>query len=263
MVRVSGARDFPGASGLLAQIDGTTLQVQSAEAQTAVTYSAATTFTNTVVARLSDVLVGACVQARTAMPASGTGGPRPTADPNAINGPIVAASVEISPAVNGTCSALGGLRTAGVRSPGAAGDPTPSSGTPNPGRTRGTSGGGNGFGGNGFGGLGAFGKVTAVNGTSFTVESMRPQGGSTTPVVPTAQIVKTSATTKFTLTRAASAKALVVGLCVTAMGKASDTGSVAATAIMLRPAQNGSCSSGFGRRGPDGGPTPAGGGSGG
>jgi hypothetical protein len=50
-------------------------------------------------------------------------------------------------------------------------------------------------------------------------------------------------------------------LCVIALGKASDTGSIAATSITLRPAENGSCSSGFGRPGP-GGPTPTGGGPG-
>src|SRR5665647_1806488 len=70
----SAQRGFPGATGLLAQVDGTTLQVQAADAQTAVTYSAATTFTNTVAAKLADVVVGACVQARSAQPVSGTGG---------------------------------------------------------------------------------------------------------------------------------------------------------------------------------------------
>jgi hypothetical protein len=55
---------------------------------------------------------------------------------------------------------------------------------------------------------------------------------------------------------------LVVGLCVTALGKADNTGSIAATSIALRPAENGSCSSGFGGPPPGGMPTPAGGGSG-
>src|SRR5665811_1145595 len=102
-----GARgfQFPGATGLLAQIDGKTLQVQGTDTQTAVTYSAKTTFTNTVAAKLSDVVVGVCVQARSAQPASGTGGAAPTA----AAGPLAAASVEISPAVNGRCT-LGGFR---------------------------------------------------------------------------------------------------------------------------------------------------------
>ena len=263
-----GGRAFPGASGLLAQIDGTTLQVQSTDTQTAVTYSATTTITSTVAARLSDVVVGVCVQARSARLPSGPGGAAPTAapaTPTAKTGPLAAVSVEISPAVNGVCSALGGARTPGARPFGAPGDATPPAGTPNPNRTRGPGAGGNGFGGNGFGGFGgfgAFGKVTAVNGASFTVESSAPQGGSAAAGAPTARTVDTSAATTYTRTATANAKALVVGLCVTALGKTSDTGSIAATSIALRPAQNGSCSSGFGRRGAGGNPSPTGGGSG-
>jgi len=253
-------RAFPGATGLLAQIDGTTLQVQSTDTQTAVTYSASTKFTNTVAARLTDVVVGVCVQAREARLPSGAGGAAPTAAPTANTGPITAASVEITPAVNGACSALGGARTPGARPFGGTGDATPPAGTPNPNRTRGSGVGGNGFG--GFGGFGAFGKVTAVNGASFTVESSAPQGGSAAAGAPTAQTVDTSAATTYTRTVTANAKALVVGLCVTALGKASDTGSIAATSIALRPAQNGSCSSGFGRRGAGGIPSSTGGGSG-
>jgi len=278
----SGARGFPGATGLLAQIDGTTLQVQSADTQTAVTYSAKTTFTNTVAAKLSNVVVGVCVQARSASPASGTGGKASTAAPSAAAGTLVAASVEISPAVNGSCSTLGGLRRGGARPSGATGEPTPPAGTPDPGRTRGPRAGGNRVDGNGFGGLGAFGKVIAVGGTGFTVESSRPQTSTATTAVPstavpgtavpsttssstalpTTQTVKTSSATTYTRTEAATAKALAVGLCVTALGKADDTGSIAATSITLRPAQNGSCSSGFGGRGPGGRPTSTGGGSG-
>ena len=262
---VSGARAFPGATGLLAQIDGTTLQVQSTDAQTAVTYTTATTFTDTVAARLSDVVVGVCVQARSARPTRAAG-TSPTAAPRATTGPIMAASIEISAAVNGQCSALGGLGIPGTRPQGGTGDATPPSGTPNPTRTRGPGAGGNGFGGNGFGGPGAFGKVTAVNGASFTLESSRPQEGSATATattaVPTIATVQTSAATTYTQTRAASAKALAVGLCVTAVGKSSDTGSIAATSIMLRPTENGSCSSQFDRRGPGGSGTPTGGGSG-
>ena len=236
----SGGRTFPGATGLLAQIDGKTLQVQGASAQTAVTYSASTTFTNTVAAKLSDVVVGACVQARSARPAAGAGGAAPTTPPRTTSGPIVAATVEISAAVNGKCSAAGGLRTGGARPPGASGQQTRAAGAPYPGRTRGPGGGGS-----GFGGLGAFGKVTAVNAAGFTIESSLPANG-TTAAAPTSETVQTPAGTKYTRTGAANAKALVIGLCVTALGKADDTGSIAATSIILQPAVNGSCSSGFG-----------------
>src|SRR5665648_642467 len=161
---------FPGATGLLAQIDGKTLQVQGTDTQTAVTYSAKTTFTNTVAAKLSDVVVGVCVQARSARPTSGTG----DAVPTAATGPVAAASVEISPAVNGRCT-VGVSRLPGAGAPGSGGDPTRPAGVPTSGQTRGP-----GAAGNGFGGLGATGKVTAVSGSSFTLESTSPQGSTAT-----------------------------------------------------------------------------------
>jgi len=256
-----GARAFPGATGLLAQIDGKTLQVQGADAQTAVTYSAKTTFTNTVAVKRSDIVVGACVQARAARPAPGAAGGTPTAAPGATTGPIIAATVEITAAVNGTCSAGGGFRPAGGP-PGASGEPSAPAGMPNPGRTRGQGAGG-GLGGNGFGGFGAFGKVTAINGAGFTLESERRSNGTATTATPITETVQTPAGTAYTRTGKATARALVIGVCVTALGKADDTGSIAATSIVLRPAENGSCSSGFGgqsgSRGPDGGTAPTGG----
>jgi hypothetical protein len=252
-----GGRAFPGATGLLAQIDGTTLQVQGTDAQTAVTYSSGTRFSNTVATQRSTIVVGDCVQVRTPRPGSGTGNPPPTAVPGAVTGPIIAASVDISPAVNGTCSVFGGLGAPGARPPGASGDATRPPGAPSSGRTRGP-----GAGGNAFGGFGAFGKVISVSGTRLMVESSRPQSGSATTTTPTTRAVETTGATTYTRTGAATAKALAVGLCVTALGKASDTGSIAATSISLRPAQNGSCSTGFGRRGQGGVPSSSGGGTG-
>ena len=246
-----GARGFPGATGLLAQIDGKTLQVQGTDTQTAVTYSAKTTFTNTVAAKLSDVVVGVCVQARSAQPASGAGGAAPTA----AAGPLAAASVEVSPAVNGRCT-VGGFRMPGAGAPGGAGAPAPPAGMPTPDRTRGPGAGG------GFFGLGASGKVTAVNGAGFTVESSLPVNGTASAPAPTTRTVQTSAATTYTRTEAANANALAVGLCVTALGKADNTGSLAATSMTLRAAQKGSCSTGFGGPPPGGMPAPAGGGPG-
>jgi hypothetical protein len=247
---------FPGAVGLLAQIEGTTLQVQGADTQTAVTYSAKTTFTNTTAARRSDVVVGACVQARSARPVSGNGSAATTA-PRPDASSIVAATVEISAAVNGQCSPLAGRGAGGGRPPGAAGQPTRppgAPGAPSPGRA-----GGPGAGGNGFAGLGAIGKITAVNGAGFTVESARPPAGTDTSAATTTRTVQTAATTVYTRRRSASAKALVVGRCITALGKADDTGSITAASIAVRPSENGSCSTGFSGRVPGGSPAPAGG----
>jgi ribosomal protein S8E len=94
-----------------------------------------------------------------------------------------------------------------------------------------------------------------VSAGGFTIESVRPSSGTAT-AAPTTETVKTPAGTTYTRTGSATAKALIVGVCVTALGKTDDTGSIAATSIALRPAENGSCSSGFGggfgSRGPGG-----------
>jgi hypothetical protein len=246
-----GARAFPGAAGKLAQIDGTTLQVQGTDAQTAVTFSASTKFTNTVSAKLSDLVVGVCVQARPARPTSGAGAATPPTAPSPTAA-IVAATVEISPAVKGLCT---GGDVAGARPPGAGADQVPPAGGPTAGRPQ-----GQGSGGNRFGGFGASGKVVTVTASGFTLERSRPANGTTT-AAPSKQTVQTPAATTYTRTGTSNAKALAVGLCVTAFGKADSTGSIAATSIALRAAQNGSCSSGFGGRGP-GGRAPAGGGTG-
>jgi ribosomal protein S8E len=91
-----------------------------------------------------------------------------------------------------------------------------------------------------------------VSAAGFTIESVRPSSGTAT-AAPTTETVKTPAGTTYTRTGSATAKALIVGVCVTALGKADDTGSIAATSIVLRPAENGSCTSGFGGRGFGGG----------
>lgn len=51
----------------------------------------------------------------------------------------------------------------------------------------------------------------------------------------------TTSTTTYLSEASASASDVAVGECATALGKADDTGSVAATSIALRPATNGSC----------------------
>jgi hypothetical protein len=101
--------------------------------------------------------------------------------------------------------------------------------------------------GRGFGGLGAFGafgQVKATSSTGFTVAEQQPgQSGSaqTTDVT-----VTVSGDTTYTTTKAATAAALEVGRCVSAMGPSDDTGAVAAQRISVSDAVNGQCSGGFG-----------------
>ena len=245
-----GGRPFPGASGLVAAVEGTTLQVQGNNTQTAVSYTSATRFTSQVTATSADVVVGSCVMVRNRV----AGAPQPT-QPTPSTQPVDATSVTITAAVDGKCTGGfgrgggGGLRALpGGPPPGAA--PRGSrTGRPTNGAIGGRAG--------GFGG--AFGKVTAVSANGFTVASTvfeRPTGAATgtpapgsTPMVQTRVVrVTTSAGTTYTKTVAATAKAAAVGTCVTAEGKADDTGAVAATSIAVRPAENGSCGQGFGRR---------------
>jgi hypothetical protein len=84
-----GARTFPGATGKVAALSGSTLEVQSTTAQTTVTFTSATSFNLTKTLSLSKVPVGECVIA-TGTPGSGT---------------LTATSVRVSTPVKGSCSA--------------------------------------------------------------------------------------------------------------------------------------------------------------
>jgi hypothetical protein len=220
----------PGTSGTLAAISGSTLQVQnSTDGQVGVTYSPATTFSRTVAATAADVKVGVCVTAA----AGGAGRPgTPSSAPSAApSGPLLARTVTISSPVNGQCTnrAAGGVGrgaggTGASRAPGAG----TASNQPRPGGARG-----------GFGGFGAFGKVTARTATGFVVQDMNRSGSASTTTV------TTDSTTTYQRTVAADAKALSVGECVTALGRPDQTGTVAATAIAIRPPGPQGCSVGF------------------
>ncbi|MFZ2429103.1 MAG: hypothetical protein WAW71_13270, partial [Propioniciclava sp.] len=56
-----GQQREPGTSGLIAQVSGTTLQVQGTSGQTAVTWSDATTFTQQVSGSAASITTGLCV----------------------------------------------------------------------------------------------------------------------------------------------------------------------------------------------------------
>lgn len=234
----------PGASGLLAAIDGTTLQVQDTSSQTAVTYSAATTFTQTVPATAADLAVGLCAMVRSVDPGatSPTSPTSPSATPTRPTA-LTATSVTLSRPVNGSCTpALGG--------PG--GGPGRFQGTPPPGapdriRPSGAPGSGRRFGG-GFG-SGAVGMVTQVHGGTFVLASTRPAGRDSTAAPTTTDVTVTvTSTTTWTLEKKTTAAALRTGTCVTARGRADSSGTVAATSISIRPASGGTCTGGFGPR---------------
>jgi hypothetical protein len=227
-----GAGRFPGANGLIADISGKTLQVQAQDSQTAVTYTDTTTFTAQVAAKLADVKVGSCVQVSPAQIGSSSG------DAAAIT----AATVRITPATDGSCApgGMGGGRP-GADAP--SGMPTDLPTDLPTDRPSGAPSGGPG--GRGFG---AFGQVTAVSASGFTLAQQafgpgqgRDQSGETTEVT-----VTVASDTTFTTTKKSSAAALAVGKCVSATGQADDTGAIAAERISVSEAVDGRCTGGFG-----------------
>jgi hypothetical protein len=247
-----GTRNFPGANGQIAEVTGKILQVQSTTTQTAVTYTGSTKLTQTVSAAKSDLAVGKCISVRSAD--TGT----TTSTDNSV--PVAASSVSISDPVDGSCTGGfgggGGNLGAGFPGPGAGGQaPT---GQP-PADATGQSGaaGGNPAG-RGMGPRGANGTITKIDGDTVTVESQQPQfnqntsgsAASTTPTITTVtRTVTLSSATTYTKSASASSADLKVGKCVAALGTTGTDGTLTATSIALSPAQNGTCSAGFGGRG--------------
>ena len=220
----------PGVAGLVAAVSGSTMQVQTRTDQTAVSWTGATTFSRSVPAALSDVTTGECITVLRLQADASAGG---AATPPTV---VSAAAVQVASPVNGTCAggAGGGARASGADTRTAT--PTPGLDATGPAGARG---------GRGFG---VTGLVTGVSGSSFSVQEMARPGSTATP--PAAAVtVSTSSTTTYLKQAVATAADLTVGECATATGPADSTGSVTATSIALRPAINGSCTTGAGGRG--------------
>ena len=231
----SGApRQIPGASGTIAAINGTSLEVQNASSgQTTVTYTTSTTFDQTVTASASDVVVGSCISAF-GKPTSGS-----TSGSRALGGPVTATTVSISQPTSGTCSTgFGGF--GGGSGPGGSPNGGPPSGGSFPeGGGRPPSGGRFPSGAANFGV--ASGMVTAVSGSTATVSETNPQSKKTTAVV----VTLTSSTT-YTQRQSAAASDLAVGKCAQARGSSSTTGAITAQSITISTPGASGCSSGFG-----------------
>lgn len=230
-----------GTSGQIAQVGDATLQVRDDDGQTTVTWTDDTTFSATTAGTLADVTVGSCVTAITGAAPGATGATDgSTADSSGTAADAAATTVTITPATDGECTTGFGGRgggTPGDRPSGAPTDmPTGAAGQPGDAPTGATGGRG------GFGGFGGFtsGKVTAVDGSTLTVDATGQDGTTTS------KTVTVDSSTTYSATAKASAKALVVGACATVQGKADDKGAVAATRIVVSQATDGTCSTGFG-----------------
>ena len=231
---------MPGASGKIAAADGSTIQVQGNDSQTAVTYTDETTISQQVAGSLSDVKAGLCV---TVTPAEGS---------ESSDTAVTAGSVRVTEKSDGSCQGgFGGGRPSGMPEGGMPsgmpeGEEMPS-GAPDGGMPSGGPGAGGRF--------GTSGEVTAVSGDTITVAatSFDPQAEEGTEPETTSVTVTTTGETTVTITETADATALTIGRCVTATGTSDDTGAVSAERIEVSDAVDGECSTGFGRGGFPGG----------
>jgi hypothetical protein len=218
----------PGAFGTAAAVGATSLEVQNQQTgQVTVKFSSSTAFTDTVKASLADVKVGQCVTV-----AAASGGAQAKA--------LTARTVQISQATAKGCTAAGAFGGAGGFGGGgfAGRGGASASRTPNPSRRVRPSG-ANGAPAN-FGR--AFGSVTAVSTTGFTVKGV---ARGTTPAVTT--VVTVNAATTYTESAKATSSALAVGDCIVALGASDDTGAVTAKTINISKAGSNGCAGGFGR----------------
>lgn len=224
----------PAASGKVAAISGTTMQVQNQQTgQVAVSWSASTKFRHQVAVTIADVKAGDCVAA---VAPSGT-------DSSATS--FTATTLTISPAVNGSC-------TGGAAGPGGSGGPgggrftgAPPSGFPSGKLPSGLP---SGVQGRPIAAVTA-GKVTSVSGSTLVVAA-RQFGSSSTST--TNKTVTVDEKTKITTEAATTSTSLKVGKCVTAQGKADSAGTVAATSVRITDPTNGQCAlffGGFGGKG--------------
>jgi hypothetical protein len=248
---------FGAASGSVASISGTSMEVQSASAgQTTVTWATATTFSKTVSLTTSGLAAGDCISV------TGTAAKKSKTT-------ITARTITVTaPSSSGSCTA--GRPTTGAGGAGAPGGFRRGTGSGGGGFTGGGGGGGGGFRGSGshsFAGLANLaigsGKVISVKGSSISLSGILLSGFAkpakppsktkkaskpTKPVLPKTEKLKinTSKTTTVSQTQSTTSSSLAMGDCVTAFGPESSTGAVAATRVTITSTGSTTCSSGFG-----------------
>ena len=209
--------------GPVTAVRGGTFELSSSLSPTGhakVSVSSSTAITEQATAPRSSLEVGACVAA--------------TGSRNA-KGVVAADRITLSSAVEGQCTNGFGRRPGGNRPPGAR---RPGTGT-TPQRPPG------GFAGAGNFGF-AFGKVTAIKGSTLTVSGTR----GTTKVTTT---VSVSSKTRLEETRKVGASAVTTKLCAFVNGTSTDKGvTVEAQRVALTPKVNGACNAGFRRPGANG-----------
>lgn len=231
----SGGRVFPGASGSVAAINGTSMEVQNpASGQTTVDWTGSTRFTRVATVTAAALTPGACV----------------TVVGQTTNGVFTARTVSIAPAVTGgSCPGPGAFfgRPGGFRAGFGPSGSSPSGSLPAPGARRAFAGTNAGL---------VAGQVVSVQAPTLVVHGSRLNGfrfrSSSTSVPPTTTAgsdisVTLAATTVYSETSSTTASALAVGDCVVANGSADSTGAIAARAVRITSTGGQSCpTTGFG-----------------
>jgi hypothetical protein len=187
--------------GLIASVAGNSIQVSKEDNTTAaVNFTSTTKVTEVAPATLSDVTSGSCISVR------------PTQE---IQGgqPATAASVRVSPSVNGTCPPAKQSGQGSTTSMPAPGSPTPAPAKPKPLR----------------------GSVASVTGNTITVAGTDTSGNTTQTAV------TVDDQTKYSKLTTATPDAIAQGKCVNARGTLDNGGTLQATTIKLRPANDGRC----------------------
>ena len=224
-------RAFPGASGSVAAIASSSIEVQNQTGQVTVNWGPSTSFTRNVTVPASSVRAGDCV----------------TATGSSSKGTITATSVTISQAVSGKC--VGGAPGSGRR-PGGFGRPTGGFTRPTGGSRAAPR----------FGNLGnigfASGKVTSVTATelvisgfssaSITKATKATKAKKPAALKDTTDKVRLAPSTTYTESQAATSTNLAVGDCVTAAGSSDSTGAVTASTVRITSTGGKSCTRGFG-----------------
>jgi Domain of unknown function (DUF5666) len=184
-------------SGVIASVAGNSMQVTKDDnSKAAVNFTSTTKVTEVSPATLSDVTNGSCITVRPTQEAQG-------------GQPVTAASVRVSPSVNGTCPKP---KDQGPASGPGSSSPAPAP-TPQPVR----------------------GSVASVTGNTISVAGTDASGNTTQTAV------TVDDKTKYTKLVTATPDAITQGKCVMARGTMDNGGALQATSINLRAAVDGKC----------------------
>jgi hypothetical protein len=247
----AGAATTPStASGTIAALVGAaSMEVQNpTSGQVTVSWTGATSFTQTLVVPSSDLGVGDCVTATTG-----------NSSAKSTSKHFTATTVSITrPSSTGSCArggGFGGLPGGGPAGNGGFGRFRPPGGTfPRGNFPRGSfpRGAAARF-------SAAFGTVTSISGSTFVVKGVvpvvppkssstkKPSSSSTKPKTTTqTSTVTFTSKTVFTKSAPATSAAIAVGQCATAFGSADQTGAITANAISIRAPTSGQCVAAFG-----------------